>query len=274
MRLRLLLFIAFLLQACASASTANSQPFMSVREDWGRYFQAAGVEGTLVLMKEGSSKMEVYNGARARTGYLPASTFKILNSLIALETGVATGPETVFPWDGKQHPIAAWNKDLTLREAFVASSVPVYQGIARAVGQERMSRYVEAVKYGNVDIGGGIDMFWLEGDLRISALEQVDFLQRLYRDQLPFSKKTMDTVKDIMVQDRGDGWVIRSKSGWAGFYPKNVSDGPDIGWWVGWLESKGEVWFFALNIDMAKPEQGKVRKDVVMAVLRGEGLLP
>ena len=267
MRLRLLLFVAFLLQACASAATAhNPQSFLSVREDWGRYFQAAGVEGTLVLMKEGSGKMEVYNASRARTGYLPASTFKVLNSLIALETGVA-GPETVFLWDGKQHPVAAWNKDLTLREAFAASSVPVYQTIARSVGQERMSRSVEAVKYGNADIGGGVDTFWLEGNLRISAVEQVDFLQRLYRDQLPFSKKTMAVVKDIMAQDKGTDWVIRSKSGWAA----RVS--PNIGWWVGWLERKGEVWFFALNIGMAKPEQAKVRKEVVMAVLQGEGLL-
>lgn len=270
MRLRLLLFLAFLLQACASAATANNQSFLSVREDWGRYFQAAGVEGTLVLMKEGAGKMEVYNTARARTGYLPASTFKILNSLIALETRVAAGPETVFPWDGKQHPFAAWNKDLTLREAFAASSVPVYQAIARAVGQERMSRYVEAVKYGNADIGGSLDTFWLEGRLRISAVEQVDFLQRLYEGRLPFSKMSMDVVKDIMAQDQGADWVIRSKTGWAARVV------PDIGWWVGWLERKGEVWFFALNIDMdmSKPEQAKARKDVVMAVLQGEGLLP
>jgi beta-lactamase class D len=268
MRLRLVLFLAFLLQACASATTANSQPFVSVREDWGRSFQAAGVDGTLVLMKEGSGKMEVYNTSRARTGYLPASTFKILNSLIALETGVTAGPETVFPWDGKQHPFAAWNRDLTFREAFAASSVPVYQGIARSVGKERMARSVDEVKYGNADIGGDVDTFWLEGNLRISAMEQVDFLQRLYGERLPFSKKSMDVVKDIMAQDKGTDWVIRSKTGWV------ARVAPNIGWWVGWLERKGDVWFFACNIDMAGPEQAKARKDVVVAVLKGEGLLP
>jgi beta-lactamase class D len=268
MRLRLLLFLAFLIQVCVSATLANSQPFVSVREDWGRYFPAAGVEGTLVLMKQGAGKLEVFNTSRARTGYLPASTFKILNSLIALETGVSAGPETVFPWDGKEHPFAAWNKDLTLSEAFAASSVPVYQNIARRVGKEQMAHFVEAAKYGNADIGGDVDTFWLEGNLRVSAMEQVDFLQRLYEERLPFSKKTMDVVKDIMAQDKGVDWVIRSKTGWAARVV------PNVGWWVGWLERKGDVWFFACNIDMTGPEQGKARKDVVMAVLKGEGLLP
>ncbi|WP_243358016.1 class D beta-lactamase [Fundidesulfovibrio terrae] len=272
MRMRLILFAVLLLQACAA--TANRQPSTTERADWGRHFQAAGVEGTMVLMKEGSGRMQVYNPARARTQYLPASTFKVLNSLIALETGVSAGPDTIFPWDGKEHPLPAWNRDLTMREAFAVSSVPVYQGIARAIGQERMARYVDAVKYGNADIGGGLDTFWLEGNLRISAVEQIDFLRRLYEEHLPFFKRSMDTVKDIMAQDRGAGWVIRSKTGWAGFYPKHTSGGPDIGWWVGWLERKGEVWFFALNIDLKGAEQAKARKDVVLAVLGAEGLLP
>lgn len=266
MRMRLILFAVLLLQACAA--TTNRQPSTTERADWGRHFQAAGVEGTMVLMKEGSGRMQVYNPVRARTQYLPASTFKILNSLIALETGVSAGPDTIFPWDGKQHPIAAWNRDLTMREAFAASSVPVYQGIARAVGQERMARYVDAVKYGNADIGGGLDTFWLEGNLRISAVEQVDFLRRLYEEQLPFSKRSMDMVKDMMAQDKGEGWVIRSKTGWA------ARTEPNTGWWVGWLERKGEVWFFACNIDMTTADQAKARKAVVLAVLGGEGLLP
>jgi len=268
MRLRLLLFLAFLFQACVSATSANCQTFVSAREDWGRYFQAVGVDGTMVLMKQGVGKMEVYNTIRAHKGYPPASTFKILNSLIALETGVAAGAEAVFPWDGKEHPFASWNKDLTLREAFAVSSVPVYQGIARAVGKERMASYVEAAKYGNADIGGDVDTFWLEGNLRISAVEEAEFLQRLYEERLPFSKKSTDVVKDIMAQDKGADWVIRSKTGWAARVV------PNIGWWVGWLERKGDVWFFACNIDMADPGQAKARKEVVMAVLKGEGLLP
>lgn len=266
MRLRLLPFL-FLLVLPALAAAGQPYP-VAERADWGRYFQAAGVQGTLVLMKEGSATIQAYDPARAATPYLPASTFKVLNACIALETGVASGPDAVFPWDGTQHPIPAWNKDLTLREAFAVSSVPVFQAIARRVGQERMAGYVKAAGYGNADIGGGIDSFWLEGNLRISALEQVDFLQRLYHDRLPFSKKTMDTVKDIMAQDRGEDWVIRSKSGWA------ARVDPNVGWWVGWLERGGEVWYFALNIDMAKPEQAKARKDIILAALKGEGLLP
>ena len=267
MRLRFLFLLVSLLQACAPIKHSPTAVVFE-RPDWGSHFQTAGVQGTLVLMKEGSGQALAWNSSRAAMEYLPASTFKVLNAAVALETGVASGPDAVFPWDGRQHPVAAWNKDLTLREAFAVSSVPVFQGIARGVGPKRMVRYVKAANYGNADIGGGIDLFWLEGNLRISALEQIDFLQRLYRDQLPFSKKTMDTVKDIMAQDRGPDWVIRSKSGWA------ARVDPNIGWWVGWLERKGEVWYFALNIDMQRSEQAKARKEIVMAVLKQEGMLP
>lgn len=265
--MRFLLVWCLLLQGCAAVGAKH--PVLLERPDWASHFRAAGVEGTLVLAQEGSNSLHVYNAHRAHTRYLPASTFKILNSLIALETGVARGPQEVFPWDGKPHAFAAWNKDLTLREAFAASSVPVYQDLARKIGQERMARYVGQARYGNGDTGGQIDTFWLEGGLRISAVEQIQFLQRLYEGTLPFSKQAMETVKDIMAQDRGADWVLRSKTGWV------TSTSTNAGWWVGWLERGGQVWFFACNIDMDRPhEQLKVRKDIVLAVLGAQGLLP
>jgi len=285
---------------CSCAARPGVPPEIVEHQDWGHHFRAAGVAGTMVLMNEPRSsagaaepaatpapgRMLVYNPRRAASGYLPASTFKILNALIGLETGVVDGPDTLFPWDGVRRNVAAWNGDLTLRQAFQVSAVPVYQEVARRIGAERMAWYVRACGYGNADIGGApLDLFWLSGNLRISALEQVAFLRRLFHGQLPFAAGTMETVKDMMLVERGPGWTLRAKSGWA------VKDAPGIGWWVGWLErdaphgsnsqdgpngqgdGNGEVWFFALNVDIAEPGQLGARQAVVTAVLREMGLL-
>lgn len=269
--MRRILFLAIILPCLASCSglggAGPAVPVPVERQDWARHFADAGVTGTMVLFKDGSGTAQVHDAGRAARGYLPASTFKIPNTMIILETGAANGPDEVFPWNGTKYEVAAWNKDLSFREAFAVSCVPVYQELARRVGQQRMEKWVKAARYGNENIGGGVDLFWLQGDLRISALEQVEFLQRLKHDRLPFSKKNMAIVKDFMVVEQGEGWTLRAKTGWA-------ARSANIGWWVGWLERGNEVWYFALNIDIAKPEQLPARQGVVKAVLRGEGLLP
>lgn len=264
---RILMLAVILSSLAACAGVGKSTPAVSERQDWASHFAEAGVTGTMVLLKDGSGTAQVFDADRSARGYLPASTFKIPNTMIALETGVAAGPDEVFPWNGTKYEVAAWNKDLTFKEAFAVSCVPVYQELARRVGQQRMEQWVKAARYGNENIGGGIDVFWLQGDLRISALEQVEFLQRLKHDRLPFSRKNMAVVKDFMTVEQGEGWTLRAKTGWAA---RNAN----IGWWVGWLERGGEVWYFALNIDIAKPEQLPARQSVVKAVLRAEGLLP
>jgi len=129
---------------------------------------------------------------------LPASTFKIPNSVIALETGVVGDPDKdIFRWDGVVRSIEAWNRDHTLRSAIAASAVPVYQEIARRIGADRMQKFVDLFGYGNRDIGGGIDQFWLTGNLRISPVQQIDFVDRLRRGTLPVSKRSQERQERI-----------------------------------------------------------------------------
>src|SRR5204863_9094267 len=136
------------------------------------------------------------------------------NSLIALETGVVADPDKdVFEWDGIKRDIAAWNSDHTLRSAIAASVVPVYQEIARRIGLERMQHYVDLLDYGNHDIGGGIDQFWLTGNLRIDPVQQIDFLDRLRRGVLPVSKRSQEVVRDILPVTKAGDSLIRAKSG-------------------------------------------------------------
>src|SRR5689334_975401 len=220
------------------------------RDDLAKRFFELGTTGTFVGYKVDDYLIIASDKVRSGEGRLPASTFKIPNSIIALETGVVEDPDKdVFKWDGVKRSIEAWNKDHTMRTAIAASVVPVYQEIARRIGEARMQKYVDLLEYGNRNIGGGIDQFWLTGDLRIDPIQQVDFLDRLRRGVLPISKRSQDLVRDILPVTQAGEAIIRAKSGLLGAERGQ----PSLGWMVGWAE-KGEARaVFALNMDCKEP---------------------
>ena len=219
----------------AAASLLPSRSFANVsyqrsefREDLAKRFFDLGTVGTFVGYKVDDYLIIASDKVRSGEAKLPASTFKIPNSIIALETGVVADPDKdVFKWDGVTRSIEAWNKDHTLRSAIAVSAVPVYQEIARRIGAERMQKYVDLLDYGNRDIGGGIDQFWLTGNMRIDPIQQVDFVDRLRRGVLPVSKRSQDLVRDILPvtkvgeppsTPRAVCWAPRSASRrWAGW---------------------------------------------------------
>lgn len=220
-----------------------------LRPGFEAHFDAWDAEGAFVLYDLRQDRYLRYNPGRCATRYLPASTFKIFNALVALETGVLADAEVVIPWDGVERGYDAWNRDHNLRTAFGVSAVWFYQEVARRVGAERMRAFVAQERYGNADIGGGIDRFWLDGALRISADEQVAFLRRLYEGNLPaFSPGTVATVKDIMKMEEGDGYTLRGKTGWA------VYEGVNYGWLVGYVEKGDDVFFFAMQLESPDPD--------------------
>ena len=241
----------------AAASLLPSRSYANVsyqrsefREDIAKRFFDLGTEGTFVGYKVDDYLIIASDKNRSGEGRLPASTFKIANSLIALETGVVQDPDKdVFKWDGVKRPIEAWNRDHTMRTAIAASAVPVYQEIARRIGQERMQKYVDLFDYGNRNIGGGIDQFWLTGDLRIDPLQQVDFVDRLRRGVLPISKRSQDFVRDILPVTKVGDSIIRAKSGLLGAERGE----PSLGWMVGWAEKGSAQTVFALNMDCVEP---------------------
>lgn len=237
------------------------------RSDFGKYFQQAGVEGTFILYNLQQDQYLVYNSKRANTRFLPASTFKIFNSLVALELGAVRDENQVLKWDGVTRKFPEWNKDQTMRTAIKDSVIWFYQEMARRIGQERMQCYINLTNYGNRNISGGIDQFWLRGGLRISAKEQIDFLMNLYHNQLPFSQKTMDTVKDILINEQTNSYVLRGKTGWLW----DIS--PEQGWYVGYLERGDRVYFFAINIDMSRPEDRQARIGITKQILQDMSLL-
>lgn len=235
------------------AMAASVTSHETVDERLARLFADEDTRGAFAAYRADGRQLILSDKARCDAAILPASTFKIANSVIALETGVVSDPDKdVFKWDGVERAFPDWNKDHTLRSAIAASAVPVYQEIARRIGPERMQRYLVAFDYGNRAIGGGIDRFWLTGALRISAREQIAFLDRLRRNALPVSTRSQELTRDIMPVTKVGDAIIRAKSGLVGVDDRSVAGGwrATAGWLVGFAESGGRATVFALNLDI------------------------
>lgn len=232
-------------------------------------------KGAFVLLDSQKGTILVHNSDRVRTRFIPASTFKIPNTLIALESGVATGPDFSLEWDSKVAPRQpwwpeSWARDHTLRTALANSAVWYYQELARRIGPERMASYLEQFAYGNRDISGGIDRFWLVGGLAISPEEQVEFLRRFYFGELGVSEDSTRIVKDILVLETTPQYRLSGKTGWAVLGEDST---PDIGWLVGYIERGDDVYFFATNIDIRTNADAAARLKITKSILGDLGLL-
>jgi len=213
------------------------------RPDWQRHFDDRGVKGTFVLFEPALDRYSVLDTARAKQRFLPASTFKIPNAVIGLDEGSITDENEVFRWDGKPKPIPEWERDHTLASGMKYSVVWMFQEIARRTGKARMKDWIDRLEYGNRDVSGGIDLFWLQGGLRVSAMEQVDFLHRLAEGRLPATQRAQRLVRAALVVEKTREYTLYAKTG-------TQPTGPNaINWWVGWVERKGRpVAYFALNL--------------------------
>ena len=231
-------------------------------------FDTARIDGTFVLCAIPSDNCTGHNPARAETRYIPASTFKIANSLVGLSSGVVKSVDEPLPYKGPAMPfIPEWGHDMGLREAIAISNVPIYRELARRIGLERMRDALVRLRYGNMETGKVVDRFWLDGPLKISALEQVKFLTELVQNRLPLPKQVQENVRGILLLEEGAGWKLYGKTGW-----QNAPDN-GVGWLVGWLEKKGDLYVFALNIDINKPSDAGERAKLLKASLKVLGLI-
>ena len=235
-----------------------------IDDDLKKYFDAKNVEGCFTMLDNSNGEITVYNMNLDTSRFLPASTFKIVNTLIGLQTGKITDDSMVVKWDGVARSEKAWNKDLNMTEAFKVSAVPYYQEIARRIGKDTMQLWVDSLRYGNRKIDGSIDSFWLDNTLKISPDEQLGLMKRLYFDMLPFRKSAQMIVRNIMVQEDNTAYKLSYKTGMGVDENNNT-----IGWLVGWIEENKHVYFFVTlvkskdkNIDMVPVRLG-ITKDIL-----------
>jgi beta-lactamase class D len=254
----ILTFTVFGLTSIAQKQTTE------IRSDFKKYYDKFNVEGSFVLYDKKQDKYIFYNKEQFDQNFSPASVFNICNSLIGLETGVIKDEKFVIPWDSIVRQNSNWNTNHDLKTAFKNSTVWYYQELARRVGGQQMKYWLDKANYGNADTSGGIDKFWLSGGLRISPEQQIDFLKRLHDNRLPFSQHSMDIVKKIMIAKDTLDYVVRAKTGWGG------QDSKDIGWYVGYIETKDNVYFFVNCIqsaDFNNKDFANSRIDIVYLIL-------
>jgi beta-lactamase class D len=238
--LSLLLTVSFL--TCGDATKTPVEENLDLTD----LYREQGVDGCFLLRSLKTNQLYVYNPRRCERGFLPASTFKIVNAMLALETGVAPDEKLVIPWDSVERQFQAWNQDHNLQTAFQASSVPYYQEIARRIGVERMQAGVQRLDYGKMDIHqDNLTSFWLTGKSKITPYEQLDFLTRFAQQKLPLKPSTYQKMNAIMIMmSDGKGLTMRGKTGWA------IVGNTNIGWLVGTLERPdGETFVFVNNVE-------------------------
>jgi beta-lactamase class D len=240
---------------------------VDIDDSLGKYFKENNAEGCFALLNNSTGKFMVYNLERYRdSAFLPASTFKIVNSLIGLQTGVITNDSMVIKWDGQVRSFPAWNKDLSMYEAFRVSAVPYYQEVARRIGKDVMQQWLDTLSYGTKKITTKIDTFWLDHSLKITPDEELGLVKRLYFDQLPFNKLNQGIVKKAMLFEDKPEYKLSYKTGW-GFWD-NIHK-KHIGWVVGWIEENRHPYFFVLNLESANKDfdmptvRMKILKDIL-----------
>ena len=234
----------------------------------GRFFDAHAAVGTFLLLDLRADTAVCFGKDRLNERNLPASTFKIFNSMAALDAGAIADETTVLKWDGIDRGNAGWNQDQDMRTAFRNSTVWFYQELARRIGEQRMQEFVRREHYGNEEISGGIDRFWLGGGLRISVTEQVEFVRKVYLHRLGFSERAQCIVNDIMLLEQGSAGTLRAKTGWT------EERGEQVGWFVGYIERQRDVFLFAMKLasmDVAFPMR-QARAEILRDLLRDCGM--
>lgn len=248
-----LLFISVALYMVA-CSPNNVQ----VNNELGNYFDSAGVKGSFALFNNGTGDFTIYNLDRYKDSvYSPASTFKVVHAMIALETGVVSDEKMTIQLDSA----------VTMEQAFKQSIVPYFQEVARRIGKDTMQFWLDSLQYGNHTIGKSIDSFWLNNTIKITPDEQLGIVKRLFFNQLPFQKRTHEIVKRLMLQESNANYQLSYKTGLT--YKEN---GDQLAWVIGWIEENKHPYFFVLNLEGTKQvPMVDTRINLLKKILRNQG---
>jgi beta-lactamase class D len=263
MRSGFLILLFSLLAGCSPNNVDND-------DSLGKFFKDNKATGCFAIFSNKTGKFTIYNLERYRdSAFLPASTFKIVNSLIGLQTGVIENENMVIKWDGVKRWNPDWNKDMNMHEAFRVSSVPYYQEVARRIGKDTLQQWLDSLSYGSKKIHGAVDSFWLDGSLKITPDEQLGLAKKLYFNQLPFHRINQETVKRAMLFEDKPEYKLSYKTGWG------FQNGRAIGWVVGWIEENRHPYIFVLNLESSDPafDMRNVRMKILKDILNHLGFM-
>jgi beta-lactamase class D len=262
-------FLAIFSWNKAFTQAANIDNY-AVRSELKKYFANCQADGAIAIYDSKKQQWILSDTVETKIETLPASTFKIINLLIALETKTVRDENEIVKWPGSTDTVKYGYRpeiyhDMSVKEAFASSAGWVFIELAKKIGKENYSKYLALCNYGNRDLSQ-TDDFWNFGAFAISPINQVAFIKALYEEKLPFAKQNMKIVKKVMITDQTDAYTLGSKTGWT------REGGINTGWWVGYLESRNGVYFFATRLlqdrKFNSPNFGSCRKESTMAIFK------
>lgn len=275
--LALLIILSIFFIACSPSRKTNQNKIhirknnTVLREDFKKYFDSCGVDGSIAIYDCNHKQWIVSDTAKIKIETLPASTFKIINLLIALETKTIKDENEVVNWVGSTDTIKYGYRpdiyhDMPVEEAFQSSAVWVFIELAKKIGKHKYQEYLAKCKYGNNDFSQKEIDFWNFGNFAISPQNQVEFLHSLYEEKLPFSKRNIDIVKKVMITEQTEAYTIRAKTGWT------RENNTNTGWWTGYIETKSGTFIFSTRLLQDRKQNrddfGSCRKDITKKIFK------
>lgn len=266
---KLFYFIVFVIVFISCKDSSDNH---SIKSGLGEILLKNNVEGSILIFDQKVDSFYSNDFIWANKKFLPASTFKIANSIAALENGIVKSENDTFKWNGQERRLDVWEQDLSFKQAYKYSCVPCYQEIARNIGADKMISTLERISYAKMDIdSSNIDKFWLEGESGLSQFQQIWFLIKLKNKELPLKQNTYSVMEKIMLLEENQNYKVYGKTGWA------IRNGNNIGWFVGFLEADSRTYFFATNI---KPKESfsmdlfpVIRKEITMQAFKELGVI-
>ncbi len=238
-----------------------------------KYFEENKVTGCFGLYNNAQGQFSIYNLQRfGDSTYLPASTFKIVNSLIGIESGTVKDDSTIIRWDSVVRGRSECETDLTMAKAFELSCVPWYRELARRIGQPTLQRYLDSLHYaaknGRFVIQNDLDSFWLNNHAQVTADENLGLVKRLYFEKLPFQKRTQQIVRRMMIRESNANYTLAYKTGWG-----TTPSGNQLGWIIGWIEENRHPYFFVLQVESTDPSVNmpQIRLNMLKGILKQYG---
>ena len=237
-------------------SSSENISYVDLSTYFGEY------EGSFVLYDLENNAWSIHNMEHATLRVAPNSTYKIYDALFGLEEDIITPENSFLAWNGESYPFEAWNADQTLQSAMNSSVNWYFESVDEQLGAANISNYIEGIGYGNENISGDFSTYWMESSLKISPIEQVELLTRLQNNSFGFAPENINAVKDAICLSSSDAGTFYGKTG------TGRVDGQDVnGWFIGYIETADNTYFFATNIGADSNATGGNATEITMSIL-------
>jgi beta-lactamase class D len=254
--------------------------FAQNQEFDAKYFPQKSSCFLLYNMKTRSFEKQI-NPENCKLQFPACSTFKVPLAVMAFDAKMLKNEKETLRWDGVNRELEPWNHDQNAQTWMKESVVWFSQRLTPKISERRLKKYLKKFNYGNQNLSGGITEAWLMAPnslgtpLAISAYEQVDFMRKLWSDELPASRRSQRLTRDITyLETSPKGFKLNGKTG-SNFYDKK--NNIRLGWFIAHLEGHGKEYIAVTNFSDLKPSAekewgGLKSKEITKAILNDLGL--